>query len=80
VRGWLYIHPLRASALRWESEENYVALAFERVWHASVQQRLAFKTLAGALAYLRASLNGAILDTLSLTLYNLGKEASMNAS
>jgi hypothetical protein len=64
VRSWLYAHPRREAALRWESEENYVALAFERFWQATVQQQVAFSTLAGALAYLRASLNGALLDTL----------------
>ena len=64
VRGWLYSHPRREAALRWQSEEDYVALAFERFWQATVQQQVAFRTLAGALAYLRASLNGAILDTL----------------
>ena len=64
VRGWLYAHPRREAALRWESEESYVALAFERFWQATVRQQVAFRTLAGALAYLRASLNGALLDTL----------------
>jgi len=64
VRGWLYRHPHREAALRWESEDNYVALAFERFWQATVQQQIAFSTLAGALTYLRASLNGALLDTL----------------
>jgi hypothetical protein len=64
VRGWLYGHPRREAALRWESEESYVALAFERFWQATAQQQVVFRTLAGALAYLRASLNGALLDTL----------------
>jgi DNA-directed RNA polymerase specialized sigma24 family protein len=64
MRGWLRGHPRREAALRWESEENYVALAFERFWQATVQQQVVFRTLAGALAYLRASLNGALLDTL----------------
>ena len=64
VRGWLYAHPHREAALNFESEESYVALAFERFWQATVRQQVAFRTLAGALAYLRASLNGAILDTL----------------
>jgi hypothetical protein len=64
VRGWLYAHPRRETALRWESEESYVALAFERFWQATIQQQVAFRTFAGALAYLRASLNGALLDTL----------------
>ena len=64
VRGWLHMHPRREVALSFESEESYVALAFERFWQALARQQIAFKTLAGALAYLRASLNGAILDTL----------------
>lgn len=64
VRGWLRSHPGREVACRWESEENYVAMAFERFWQATTRQQVAFKTFAGALAYLRASLNGAIVDTL----------------
>ena len=64
VRGWLRGHPRREAALRWESEESYVALAFERFWQATVQQQVVFRTFTGALAYLRASLNGALLDTL----------------
>src|SRR5205807_2616571 len=64
VRGWLYSHPRREVACRLGSEETYVALAFERFWQATSQQQLEFETLAGALTYLRASLNGAILDTL----------------
>ena len=50
VRAWLRRHPSRAVACRLESEATYAALAF--------------KTLAAALHYLRASLHGAILDTL----------------
>jgi hypothetical protein len=64
VRGWLRSHPGREAACRWESEENYVALAFERFWLATTRQQVAFTTFAGALAYLCASLNGAMLDTL----------------
>jgi hypothetical protein len=64
VRGWLYAHPRREAALRWESEESYVGLAFERFWQTITQQQVVFRTLTGALTYLRASLNGALLDTL----------------
>jgi len=64
VLTWLRCHPSREVACRWESEEHYVGLAFERFWQGTVQQQVACKTLAGALAYLRASLNGALLDTL----------------
>ena len=64
VRGWLRRHPSREAALSFESEENFVARAFERFLQATTQQRVVFETFAGALAYLRASLHGAILDTL----------------
>ncbi len=65
VLNWLRRHPKRAYACRLESEEHYVALAFERFWQATASnQQVEFSTLAAALQYLRASLNGAILDTL----------------
>ena len=64
VRSWLRCHPNREVAYRWESEENYVAMTFERFWWATTRQQIVFKTFAGALVYLRASLQGAILDTL----------------
>jgi hypothetical protein len=64
VRGWLRRHPSREAALSFESEENFVARAFERFLQATTQQRVVFETFAGALAYLRASLHGAILETL----------------
>jgi hypothetical protein len=64
VHDWLRCHPSREAACRLESEDHYVAQAFEHFWQATVQQKVVFRTLAGALAYLRASLNGAILDTL----------------
>ena len=65
VRGWLYRHPKRAIACRLDSEENYIAQTFERFWQATALNRhIEFTTLAAALLYLRASLNGVILDTL----------------
>ncbi len=65
VRGWLRRHPQREVACRLESEENYVAQTFERFWQATAfNQRVEFSTLAAALQYLRASLNGAMLDML----------------
>jgi DNA-directed RNA polymerase specialized sigma24 family protein len=76
VRGWLRCHPSRAAACRWESEENYVALTFERFWQATTQQKMAFETFAGALTYLRASLNGVILDTLRA--YSRPKEVPLS--
>jgi hypothetical protein len=64
VSGWLRRHPRWDAAARLDSEENYVTQAFTRFWQATTQQRLEFDTLAAALGYLRASLNGALLETL----------------
>jgi hypothetical protein len=65
VLGWVHRHPQRVVACRLESEEHYVAQAFERFWQATACNRqLEFRTLAAALQYLRASVHGAILDTL----------------
>jgi hypothetical protein len=76
MRGWLHHHPSREAASRLESEENYVAQAFERFWQATtLTQQVEFRTLAAALQYLRASLNGAILDTLRA--YSWPREVSL---
>ncbi|HEX9130730.1 MAG TPA: hypothetical protein VF844_00410 [Ktedonobacteraceae bacterium] len=65
VLGWLYRHPSRETACRLESEEDYVAQAFERFWQATtLTRRLEFHSLAAVLQYLRMSLNAAIVDTL----------------
>jgi hypothetical protein len=76
VRGWLRRHPSRVAALRLESEKNYVALTFGRFWQEiTLTQKVEFRTLAAALQYLRASLHGAILDTLRA--YSRSKEVSL---
>jgi hypothetical protein len=65
VHHWMYSHPNREAACRLESEEHYVAQAFERFWQATASnQGMEFIRLSAALQSLRASLNGAILDTL----------------
>jgi hypothetical protein len=65
VLRWMLGHPLRKVACRFDSEENYVAQAFARFWQATAgNQEIRFRTLAAVLRYLRASLHGAILDTL----------------
>jgi DNA-directed RNA polymerase specialized sigma24 family protein len=65
VRAWLRNHPKHDLAMRFESEENYVAETFKRFWQATEHNAaLEFRTLAAALQYLKASLNGAIMDTL----------------
>jgi hypothetical protein len=64
VRGWLGRHPNREALCNLDSEENYVAVAFERFWQVTIDKQMAFSTLATALHYLRVSLNGAMLDRL----------------
>lgn len=65
VLRWMRGHPLRKVACYFDSEENYRDQAFARFWLATAgKQETRFKTLAGALQYLRASLHGTILDTL----------------
>ncbi|MFL5659155.1 MAG: hypothetical protein ACJ8CB_33850 [Ktedonobacteraceae bacterium] len=65
LRGWMHRHPSRVAAYHFDSDENYMAQAFERFWIATAcNEKLEFSTLAAALRYLRACLNGAILDTL----------------
>ncbi|MGB8345112.1 MAG: hypothetical protein WCD86_09520 [Ktedonobacteraceae bacterium] len=65
ILGWLRRHPYRETAYRLHSEENYVALTIERLWMVTVRnQSLEFQTLAGALKFMRASLNCVVIDTL----------------
>src|SRR5438093_3976088 len=55
VLAWLRRHPSRATACSLESEENFVALTFERFWQATaLTQQVSFRMLAAALQYLRA--------------------------
>jgi hypothetical protein len=79
VHDWVRRHPQRAVACRLESEENYVAQTFERFWHATAyNQQVEFRSLAAALQHLRASVNGAILDTLRA--YQRPQEVSLPES
>ena len=64
VLTWVHGHPGSQAACRLQSERHIVALAFEQFWHIVVQRQVACETLSEVLLYLRASLNGAILETL----------------
>ena len=76
LHNWMRRHPSREVASRFDSAENYIAQAFERFWQATAcNQKLEFNTLTAALGYLRASLNGTILDTLRA--YSRPKEVQM---
>jgi hypothetical protein len=73
VLSWLRRHPKRRAACELDSEESYVAQTFERFWQATVlTQHIEFNSLAGALQYLQACLNGVMID--SLRAYSLSKQ------
>ena len=67
VLTWLHEHPGREAACHMHSERYFVAQAFERLQQIVVQKQVACETLSKVLMYLRASLNGAILETLRLS-------------
>ena len=67
VQAWLHEHPSREAACRVHSERHFVALAFEQLQQAVVQGQVTCETLSMVLVYLRASLNGAILETLRVS-------------
>src|SRR5438128_2296397 len=67
VLTWFHDHPGREAACRLQSERHFVALAFERFWHFVVQEQVTCEMLSEVLLYLRASLNGAILDALRVS-------------
>ncbi len=64
VLAWFHAHPSREAASRVQSESHFVARAFEQLWHLVFQGQVACQGLSEALVYLRASLNGAILEGL----------------
>jgi hypothetical protein len=65
VRDWFRCHPHREKACHLESEEYYIAQAFVSFWQATASyHRVEFSPLSDVLLYLRASLHGAIMDTL----------------
>jgi len=64
VQAWFHDHPNREAACRLQSERYFVAQAFERFWQTVVQRQVDCETFSEVWGYLRASLNGAILETL----------------
>jgi hypothetical protein len=67
VLTWLHDHPGSQAACRLHSERYFVALAFERLRQAALQKQVACETLSEVLVYLRASLNGTILETVRVS-------------
>jgi len=67
VLAWLRCHPNREVACSFEGKEHYVSLTFERFWQIVVQRQDTCETLTEVLTCLRASLQGAILETLRVS-------------
>ena len=64
VLAWFHAHPSSFAASRVQSESHFVARAFEQMWLRVVQGQVAYQALSEVLVYLRASLNGVILEGL----------------
>lgn len=77
VRAWLRSHPYSDVALRWDSEENYLAQTFARFWYDVRDQHLALGSLPAALRYLHATLNGLLADTLRFHLRQRSREVPL---
>src|SRR5215469_7198873 len=75
VKAWMRNLPQRDIACRYQSEEDYIADTFVRVWQVSLRNRLEFGSLAAALSYLKISLHGAVIDRLRA--YSRPKEAPL---
>jgi hypothetical protein len=65
LRSWLRRHPRTEEACRLDSEEHFLAQAFERFWQKMAErQQLECAALSTALIFLQASLQSVLLDTL----------------
>lgn len=65
LRGWLHGHPRKEELGRLDSQEHYLAQAFDRFWQ-TIAQHPQFECAVQftALKYLQASLQGVLVDTL----------------
>ncbi len=64
VLSWLHEHPDSQVVCRVQCDRHFVALAFEQLQQAVFEGQVSCETLSQVLGYLRASLNGVILETL----------------
>ena len=63
----VHVHPGSEAACRCQSELRFVSLAFGRLRQAAIQGKVAYETLSEVFVYLRASLNGVILEALRIS-------------
>jgi hypothetical protein len=66
IRCWIRSHCSRETVLLLDTEENYVAQTIARFWYAMRDQPVTFTSLMAVLSYLRATLNGILIDTVRL--------------
>jgi hypothetical protein len=71
VLVWFHEHPCSEAACRVYGERHFSSLAFERLRQAIIQKQIRGEVLTDALVYLRASLNGAILESLRVSLHSV---------
>lgn len=64
VLYWLRCHSKRREALQVDTEQSYVDDAFRRLWQWGNNQKLAFRSLAGALKFLHLCLDASVVDCL----------------
>ncbi len=64
VLTWFHKHPGREAGCHLQSEQSFVAQTFERLRQATIQGQVSCESLSEVLVFLRASLNGVILETL----------------
>jgi hypothetical protein len=71
VLAWFHEHPYCEAACRVYCERYFVLQAFGRLRQGIVQEQITGGMLSDVLVYLRASLNGAILESLRVSLYSI---------
>ena len=71
VLAWFHEHPYCEAACRVYCERYFVSQAFGRLRQGIMQKQITGGMLSDVLVYLRASLNGAILESLRISLYSI---------
>jgi hypothetical protein len=71
VLAWFHEHPYCEAACRVYCERYFVSQAFGRLRQGIVQKQITAEMPLDVLVYLRASLNGAILESLRISLHSI---------
>jgi hypothetical protein len=77
IRAWMQSHPNHE--VHRDSEEKLMARTFSHFWYAVHDQHVEFTTLPVLMCYLRATLNGILIDT-RRSHWRLQREASLPGS